>query len=319
MNQNQSQDQSELLTLLNQFTRRNHTLDEVYLFDLILCDNELDRDGDCFSDQALDELRKRFVGVTGIFDHDPRSGGQTARIFRTELCADPNRTTKTGKPYRFLKANAYMVRTDGNADLIREIDAGIKKEVSISCAASARICSVCGANQLKKPCAHVKGKSYGGSVCYTTLDGITDVYEWSFVAVPAQRAAGVVKTCGCFRADPEKDALRDAAHRSALLLDRMTEDLRKDVIRLCYRCGENACAKALADSVIHMDTDALLQLKSALSAVPAVSGVSNDSGAALSPPQLGAQPSDPPNPNNTNPQRFRAFRISQKEHDHANR
>ena len=30
--------QNELLELLNRFTKREHTLDEVYLFDLILCE-----------------------------------------------------------------------------------------------------------------------------------------------------------------------------------------------------------------------------------------------------------------------------------------
>ena len=98
--------QNELLELLNRFTKREHTLDEVYLFDLILCDNEIDRDGDCFSVHALEQLRDRFVGVTGIFDHNPRSGNQTARIFRTELCSDANRKTQTGQVYHFLRANA---------------------------------------------------------------------------------------------------------------------------------------------------------------------------------------------------------------------
>ena len=298
MEQQNNGNQQELLEQLNQFTRRAHTLDEVYLFDLILCDNELDRDGDCFSDAALTELQKRFVGVTGIFDHDPRSSGQTARIFRTELLTDPERKTKTGKPYRFLKANAYMVRTESNADLIREIDGGIKKEVSISCAASERRCSICGANQLKKPCAHIKGRSYGGSLCYTTLDGINDVYEWSFVAVPAQRAAGVTKKCGGIQCDPEKEALREAAVRSGLLLDRLTETLRKEVIRLCYRDGDNACAKALAASVIHLDANALLQLRDSLTAVPA-----QEKDAA----QLGTTPAYQP------PQRFRAFRTGRKD------
>lgn len=289
--------QQELLEQLNQFTRRKHALDEVYLFDLILCDNELDRDGDCFSDAALAELQKRFVGVTGIFDHNPKSSGQTARIFRTELLTDPERMTKTGRPYRFLKANAYMVRTDSNADLIREIDGGIKKEVSISCAASVRRCSVCGANQIGKRCGHIKGKSYGGSICYTTLDGITDVYEWSFVAVPAQRAAGVVKRCGGIRCDPEKEAMQEALLRSDSLLDRMTDDLRKEVIRLCYRDGENACAKALAASVINMDTEALLRLRDSLTAVPAPEKNAAQLGTAQPAPQ---------------PQRFGAFRTGGK-------
>ena len=258
------QDQNRLLEQLNAFTRRNHTLDEVYLFDLILCDNEIDRDGDCFSDAALAELQKRFVGVTGIFDHDARSGNQAARIFRTEIRTDPERRTKSGRPYRCLRANAYMVRTDGNADLIREIDAGIKKEVSISCAVGRQICSVCGADRLKSPCRHVKGRTYGGALCYTTLDDVNDVYEWSFVAVPAQRGAGVTKKLGGVQTDPEKELLRKAYGEACALLDQLTDDLRKDVIRLCYRYGENACAKALADSTIHMDAGALSRLKQSL-------------------------------------------------------
>lgn len=256
---------SEMLTTLNHFTRRAHTLEEVYLFDLILCDNEIDRDGDCFSDRALEVMQKLFVGVTGIFDHNPKSGNQTARIFRTEVVTDSSRQTKTGKPYRYLKANAYMVRTNANADLIREIDAGIKKEVSISCAASEQICSICGANRLKKHCGHIKGRSYQGALCYTTLDGISDAYEWSFVAVPAQKHAGVTKTLGggC-AAQPETKMLESALELASDTLDQLTDALRKDVISLCYRGGETASAKALADSTIHMDADALLKLRQSL-------------------------------------------------------
>lgn len=253
-----------LLEQLNTFTRRAHTLDEVYLFDLILCDNDIDRDGDCFSEEALDALRERFVGVTGIFDHDPRCGNQTARIFNTAVCTDESRKTHNGQPYRYLKANAYMIRTEHNADLIREIDGGIKKEVSISCAASKQICSICGANRLQKNCGHIKGRHYGGALCYCLLDGITDAYEWSFVAVPAQKNAGVTKRMGGMTTDRETIALRNALDQANNTLDSLTEDLRKEVVRLCYRDGESACAKALAESTLHMDAPALLSLKHAL-------------------------------------------------------
>lgn len=258
------QDKEKLLGLLNRFTRRTHTLDEVYLFDVILCDNEIDRDGDCFSDAALDALAKQFIGVTGIFDHNPKAGGQNARIFNTAVCTDETRKTKDGRPYRCLKANAYMVRTDSNADLIREIDAGIKKEVSVSCAVSVQACSVCGANRLKKPCGHIKGKRYGGQVCHTVLDGITDVYEWSFVAVPAQRGAGVTKTCGGSHCDAEKDALRSALLDMSELVGEMTDELRRDVVRLCFAQGESPCAKALADSADTLTARELLALRKSL-------------------------------------------------------
>ena len=295
------EDQTNLLEQLNRFTRRNHSLDEVYLFDLILCDNEIDRDGDCFSDAALAELQKRFVGVTGIFDHDPRSGNQTARIFRTELRTDDTRKTKAGLPYRWLAANAYMVRTEHNADLIREIDGGIKKEVSISCAAGRRVCSVCGADHLKKPCTHIKGRSYGGRLCYTTLDDISDVYEWSFVAVPAQRHAGVTKTLGGIPCDAETERLRTAYGDACALLDTVTDEIRKDVIRLCYRWGENACAKALAESAAMMDTAALLRLRKSLML-------------GAEPVQTAAQLSASAKP----PQDFGAFSLGRRsEDDHA--
>lgn len=275
---------NEMMEAVNRFTRRALTADEVYLFDLILCDNEIDRDGDCFSDAALAELAKRFEGVTGIFDHDPRSGNQAARIFRTEVCSDPERTTRTGTPYRFLRANAYMVRTAGNADLIREIDAGIKKEVSISCAVGRQTCSICGANRLKQNCGHVKGKSYAGTVCFTTLDDITDVYEWSFVAVPAQRHAGVTKKMGG-SADSEKTAMRRELIELSDLLEDLTEDLRRDVVRLCGLQGDNACARALAKTVLHLNARELRTLRDSLSAGRRASG-------AQLMPQNPAEPSE---------------------------
>ena len=85
------------LQLLNQFTRRELTEEEVYIFDVILCDNEIDRDFEKFSLSALKTLQELFIGKTGIFDHDAKSSGQTARIFHTELAEDSERKTSTGE------------------------------------------------------------------------------------------------------------------------------------------------------------------------------------------------------------------------------
>ena len=67
------------LAQLNQFTRRTLTQEEVFLFDVRLCDNEIDRDGERFSLEALEQLKTLFVGKTGIFDHNPKGENQTAR------------------------------------------------------------------------------------------------------------------------------------------------------------------------------------------------------------------------------------------------
>ncbi|MBP1549755.1 MAG: hypothetical protein J6A05_07095 [Oscillospiraceae bacterium] len=186
-------DEKTLLEQLNKFTRKELTAEEVYIFPVTLCDNEIDRDNERFSVKALEEMAEKFVGVTGIFDHNPKGENQTARIFLTEVVKE-NRNNSLGEPYTYLKGYAYMVRTDSNADLIREIDGGIKKEVSVSCSAEKQICSVCGADKRVKPCHHVKGRKYNGKLCFLTLEGISDAYEWSFVAVPAQVNAGVTKS-----------------------------------------------------------------------------------------------------------------------------
>ena len=255
-------EQSKLLEQLNRFTRRKHTAQEVYMFDVILCDNEVDRDGECFTKQALETLCRRFEGVTGIFDHDPKGSRQTARIIATELVEDPARRTAYGAAYTYLKACAYMIRTDSNQDLIREIDGGIKKEVSVSCAAKTSRCSVCGSTGA---CAHEKGKVYGGRLCYRELEDISDVYEWSFVAVPAQVHAGVTKQYGASGGeDPVRKALQAQldAQQQAVALAR--QDARKQIRQLLAATHSKSAAEAVMQSLEGMELARLYQYKDAL-------------------------------------------------------
>lgn len=180
------------LELINQFTRKMLSEDELYCFSLILCDNEIDRDYERFSENSLKELEKLFVGVTGVLNHDPRSENQTARIFSCSLEKPENQFTSDGLPYSRLCARAYMPKTNKNIDFIKELESGIKKEVSIGCSVQKRICSVCGKSI--SICGHVRGRQYQNKLCFATLEEPNDAYEWSFVAVPAQKAAGVIKS-----------------------------------------------------------------------------------------------------------------------------
>ena len=184
---------AEELARINRFAKKELRAEEVYTFAVKLCDNEVDRDFERFDRAALEKLSELFVGRTGIFDHSWSAGGQTARIYRAEVIEEETRTT-AGDKYCWCKGWAYMLRTEKNAELIAEIEGGIKKEVSVGCSAAKRSCSICGKDA--GLCEHERGKYYGGKLCYAVLSDITDAYEWSFVAVPAQRAAGVVKRFG---------------------------------------------------------------------------------------------------------------------------
>lgn len=183
----------EELALINRFTYKELSADEVFSFSVNLCDNEIDRDGDCFDDTALQKLSELFIGVTGIFDHVHSSKNQAARIYSAQVVSDPERLTSYGKTYKALRAKAYMPKTEENAPLMEKINAGILKEVSVCCGVESHICSVCGNDIRGEKCTHLKGAEYGGKFCYSILKEPKDAYEWSFVAIPAQPGAGVTK------------------------------------------------------------------------------------------------------------------------------
>lgn len=188
---------AEELKAINKHTLEPLAAEDVFTFSAILCDNELDRQYEQFSLKALHDLQKLFVGKTVIKDHYASADNQVARIYATEL-VETGKFLASGEPYTQLKAHIYMVRTESNKDLIAEIKAGIKKEGSVGCRVASAICSICGTDNAKNYCRHYPGRSYdkegGATVCTFKLDGAKDAYEFSLVAVPAQRKAGVSKS-----------------------------------------------------------------------------------------------------------------------------
>ena len=165
----------EELGYINRFAKAELTEDQVYIFSVRLCDNEVDRDFERFDTAALETLGELFQGKSGIFDHQWSAKGQTARIYRTEVVREPAVVTAAGDPYCWLKGWAYLMRTEKNADLITEIEGGIKKEVSVGCSVAKRICSVCGAEE--GACHHIRGQMYGEQLCFTELKEPLDAYE----------------------------------------------------------------------------------------------------------------------------------------------
>lgn len=182
----------EELRLINGYARRAMAADEVYVFSVVLCDNDVDRDSERFPVESLFALEKLFVGKTGILDHNPSAKNQRARIFACRVESVPGQKTATGDEYFRLTARAYMPKTEDNRSLIEAIDSGIVKEVSVGCAVEKTVCSICGEEHAL--CSHQKGRRYNGKLCCGELHNPLDAYEWSFVAVPAQKAAGVVKS-----------------------------------------------------------------------------------------------------------------------------
>ncbi len=255
----------EDMALINRLAKTELTPEQVYTFAVRLCDNEVDRDWERFDEAGLEALSALFVGKSGIFDHHWSAQEQTARLYRTEVCRESG-TTAAGDGIRYLKGYAYMLRSEKNRDLIEEIEAGIKKEVSVGCSVAGRVCSVCGADR----CSHQGGSRYGGKLCYFTLTGPTDAYEWSFVAVPAQRRAGVIKAFAgapalkrLVQEHPECRAQLEALEEEARMGRSYMRGLRRELVRLAGLTDEGLDLKLLAKTAEKLDEEELLALSGA--------------------------------------------------------
>ena len=174
------------LEKINALAKGTLTAEQVYVFSVRLCDDQVDRDFERFDTAALPELAKMFVGKSGIVDHKWSAGSQLARIFDTEVVEEDGVSS--------VKGWAYIRRGGAGDEWIADIEAGIKKEVSVGCAMGQSVCSVCGGQY--GDCGHRKGEYYDGELCCAILREPVDAYEFSFVAVPAQRSAGVLKGMG---------------------------------------------------------------------------------------------------------------------------
>ena len=187
------------IALINQYAVKELTPDDVFCFSLILCDNEVDRDTERFTNDSLESMADLFLGKTMLFDHYWSAESQKARLYRvfTEKTKDKN---SLGENLVLLRGSAYMIK-EGNAEIIKAIEGGILKEVSVGCQVGACNCSICGEalryqwETGKSICSndHIKGEIYDGKMCVGDLVEPKDAYEVSFVAVPAQRGAGVTK------------------------------------------------------------------------------------------------------------------------------
>ena len=217
------------LEAINALAKAELTAEQVYVFSLRLCDDQVDRDFERFDTDALGALAKLFIGKTGILDHQWSAGNQVARIFETEVVREDR--------ISYIKAWAYIRRSGRAEELIADIEAGILKEVSVGCAMGMAVCSICGAEY--GSCGHHKGDHYDGQLCCAILREPMDAYEFSFVAVPAQRDAGVLKALG--RTKTLKELADEfgvqseyrAMYKDAQLGRQYAKQLQDDVVRLC--------------------------------------------------------------------------------------
>ena len=249
------------LEAINAQAKAELTAEQVYVFSLRLCDDQVDRDLERFDTAALPVLAKLFIGKTGIVDHKWSSDSQVARIFATEVIREERCS--------YIKAWAYIRRGKAAEEVIADIEAGIKKEVSVGCAMGRSVCSICGGEYGQ--CGHQKGEYYDGQLCCAILKEPMDAYEFSFVAVPAQREAGVLKGMGRSGATL-KDLAEEfgvqseyrALWKQAQLGQRYEQELQDHVVRLCLSLDLGVEEPVLRSVMKKAPAEELMKLRDSL-------------------------------------------------------
>ncbi len=249
------------LESINALAKARLNGEQVYVFSLRLCDDQVDRDFERFDTSALPGLAKLFIGKTGIVDHQWSAEKQVARIFETQVVEENG--------VHYIKAWAYIRRGGSNDEIIADIEAGIKKEVSVGCAMGRCICSVCGSEY--GTCGHMKGEHYDGQLCCGILQEPVDAYEFSFVAVPAQRNAGVIKAMGgkakCLKEFAEEHGYQKEFRelfKNAQLGLKYRKELEDSVVRLGLSLELGAEEPVLRNIAKLAAAEDLLKLKEAL-------------------------------------------------------
>lgn len=185
---------ADQLAAIRTYTLTDLTAEQVYCRTFAVAHNAIDRDRECFDESLLADYANTLPGK-GVFIRHPTgfdgdSGPGKGRCFgarlermshdeaRTLLRAPGLQWPPASDTAVLLMADAYIVRTAGNADLLLEIDAGIVSDVSIG-----------GTVKDAERVTDAEGRELN----VWRLTGPGEALEFSFVWLGAQPGARAVK------------------------------------------------------------------------------------------------------------------------------
>ena len=149
---------------------------DYYVFKIILCNNDVDKDHDRFSIPTLYQIRDMAIGKNGILDTMPSKENKSiiARIFDCSVEYDKGKTTIDGEPLLYVQAYAFLDKciSHGCGAIAQKIKDGFYNEVSIGCSIYE---------------SHKVGlfdSELAPEYEITVIDSITDLYEWAIVQKP---------------------------------------------------------------------------------------------------------------------------------------
>lgn len=169
------------MAAINRLSLKPLARDDVAIFSMDLCNNQVDRHCTRFAPRALREITGMIVGKPVMENHDlpnmfNRGSQPRGTFFQSRLHADASKTS--------VRADFYMLRTEENADFIKNIEGGVYRGTSIGFIPGEIGCSVCESDL--RQCAHMPGEDYNGHRCHGVIHDVQDVLEGSLVPIGSQ-------------------------------------------------------------------------------------------------------------------------------------
>ncbi len=180
--------------------------EDLYVRWAVVCNDQLDRDHERFSPDVLQGFARTLPGKALLVGHQHQSAPE-GRFFEAWLEQAGDATN--------LLAGFYIVKTQQNEHLRRQIDGGVYKYVSVGFTCEDLLCDLCGKSIRGPECPHIPGRSYDGKTCTATWHGSAEAAEGSIVYLGSQRGAEIVKAAGARPTtdDPPGGEGRDALTR----------------------------------------------------------------------------------------------------------
>jgi hypothetical protein len=200
---------AEDLARIAAFTVEPVDAERLYVREMRLCNDGYDREWERIPAAYLERLAQTLPGKSFLPNHNHREFA-LGRFYAAELQQDGGRT--------FLHCRFYMLRTEDNAELRDQIDAGVRNHVSVGFCYDQLICDLCGRDYYGVTrdasgellwCRHYAGRMYEGRRCTTSFGGDVALYEAveaSLVYLGCQYDSQIVKD-GRLDRRPDKAAL----------------------------------------------------------------------------------------------------------------
>lgn len=167
------------MAAINKFALKPLTRNDVAIFSMELCNNQVDKHYSRFPEAELAKINRMVVGRPLMQNHDLRTLPR-GTFFGSQIKSVGNRMT--------VCPDAYIARTRGNEDFIKNLESGVYRMTSIGFMFSKPECSICGGDY--RSCSHNAGERYdtptGKSVCHYVMHNVTEVIEGSIVPAASQ-------------------------------------------------------------------------------------------------------------------------------------